>query len=270
MIKVGHDLSDLEIEQRYTVLAGSLAMPEYFYPAVAEFADLRSTTRILDIGCGDGGLLLEVIKRAGASLYVGVELSIGRLRLAQERLGNPVGLLQIDGRAHLPFGDQSFDLIFITEVIEHLKDPGSLLNEVHRILKSSGRLILTTPNSDAYPFWQHFACIAEHIGYSSFIKYFLPFEHPSKTKQPIDTVLSFDEVQSILQSAGFMPDHVTGKETLPFLFTAPGFRGLSRRGFISQSFVDYVFNQLGLTKRGYRVFWDCVKKEPLSYAAASA
>jgi SAM-dependent methyltransferase len=260
MIKVGHDLSDLEIEQRYTALAGSLSLPAYFYPAIAEFADLGFPIRILDIGCGDGGLLSEVVKRAPGATCVGIEISSGRLRLAQQRLGARVILLQTSGKGFLPFDDRNFDLVFVTEVIEHLKDPVHFLNDVHRVLTPVGRLILSTPNSDAYPFWPQFAWLAEHTSSLTLFKHFLPFEHPLKTRQPIDTVLSFDEVRSMLDISGFAPDRVISRETLPFLFALPGFRGLVHRGHISRPLVDRIFNRVGLIKQGYRVFWDCVKK----------
>src|SRR3989344_108061 len=47
----------------------------------------------------------------------------------------------------LPFGSQSFDLVWCTEVIEHLYKPKYLLDEVERVLKPGGMVILTTPNS---------------------------------------------------------------------------------------------------------------------------
>lgn len=46
----------------------------------------------------------------------------------------------------IPFEDESFDLVFAGEIIEHLVDTDGFLNEVHRCLKPGGHLILTTPN----------------------------------------------------------------------------------------------------------------------------
>ena len=52
----------------------------------------------------------------------------------------------------LPYEDDSFDLIWCSEVIEHLKDPEAALNEFRRVTKSGGDIILTTPNSYALLF----------------------------------------------------------------------------------------------------------------------
>lgn len=57
---------------------------------------------------------------------------------------------RVDANEPLPFADQSFDLVWFTEVIEHLNDPSRTLAEVERVLKPGGNLLLSTPNSE---FW---------------------------------------------------------------------------------------------------------------------
>lgn len=56
----------------------------------------------------------------------------------------------IDLNKNLPFEDQSFDLVWMSEVIEHLNSPSQVILELKRILKNKGELIVTTPNSS---FW---------------------------------------------------------------------------------------------------------------------
>lgn len=53
----------------------------------------------------------------------------------------------VDLNKSLPFSDNSFDLIFCSEVLEHLIDPFFTVKEFNRILKPSGKIIITTPNS---------------------------------------------------------------------------------------------------------------------------
>ena len=53
-------------------------------------------------------------------------------------------LVPIDGA--LPFGDCEFDLVWATEVIEHVADTARWLSEVRRVLAPRGRLLVTTPN----------------------------------------------------------------------------------------------------------------------------
>ncbi len=59
---------------------------------------------------------------------------------------------RVDVNRGLPHADESFDLIWCSEVIEHLADPASTLAEFRRVLRPGGDLILTTPNSYALLF----------------------------------------------------------------------------------------------------------------------
>lgn len=60
--------------------------------------------------------------------------------------------LQVDANQRLPFEDASFDLVWCSEVIEHLQDPAFSLGELRRVTKPGGLLVLTTPNSYAWLF----------------------------------------------------------------------------------------------------------------------
>ncbi len=53
----------------------------------------------------------------------------------------------VDIEHGLPFADNSFDLIWCSEVIEHLFTPAKTISEFNRVLKADGQMILTTPNS---------------------------------------------------------------------------------------------------------------------------
>ncbi|HVJ18434.1 MAG TPA: class I SAM-dependent methyltransferase [Polyangiaceae bacterium] len=60
--------------------------------------------------------------------------------------------IQVDANKRLPFDDAQFDLIWCSEVIEHLNDPVHAMSELRRISKPGAHLILTTPNSYAWLF----------------------------------------------------------------------------------------------------------------------
>jgi SAM-dependent methyltransferase len=60
--------------------------------------------------------------------------------------------LKVDANQRLPFADGSFDLIWCSEVIEHLHEPEFALQELRRVTKVGGLLVLTTPNSYAWLF----------------------------------------------------------------------------------------------------------------------
>jgi SAM-dependent methyltransferase len=56
-------------------------------------------------------------------------------------------VLRVDANDPLPFADESFDLVWCTEVIEHVMKPEFTLAEINRVLKPGGKLLLSTPNS---------------------------------------------------------------------------------------------------------------------------
>lgn len=60
--------------------------------------------------------------------------------------------ITLDVNNSFPFEDNSFDLIWCSEVIEHLDNPESSINEMRRVCKPTGRIIITTPNSYAWFF----------------------------------------------------------------------------------------------------------------------
>ncbi|RIK04676.1 MAG: hypothetical protein DCC49_13255, partial [Acidobacteria bacterium] len=64
-------------------------------------------------------------------------------RMAKE---NPTGLWVSGAANNLPFLDESFSLVYVGEVIEHLADPSAGLTEWARVVKPGGRLVVTTPN----------------------------------------------------------------------------------------------------------------------------
>jgi SAM-dependent methyltransferase len=99
--------------------------------------------RVLDLGSGDGTFTAE-LERAGAHV-VAVEVAEAALNRAWSahpeldfRLA-PIG-------GPLPLEDCSFDVVWASEVIEHVADTARWLSEVRRVLSPRGRLLLTTPN----------------------------------------------------------------------------------------------------------------------------
>jgi 2-polyprenyl-6-hydroxyphenyl methylase/3-demethylubiquinone-9 3-methyltransferase len=104
---------------------------------------VRGGERALDLGCGDGTFTAE-LARAGAQT-VGAEVASAAVARASARHPSlDFRLVAIDGP--LPFEDSSFDLVWSSEVIEHVADTARWLSEVRRVLAASGRLLLTTPN----------------------------------------------------------------------------------------------------------------------------
>jgi ubiquinone/menaquinone biosynthesis C-methylase UbiE len=118
--------------------------------------------KILDVGCG-GGHLLSLARRAGYSVQ-GLDLSAHIAAEARSELSIDVFAGDLKDAN---FAAASFDVVSALEVIEHLTNPVEWLLEIHRILKPSGILLLSTPNAkcaEAYgEQWLGFNASFEHL-----------------------------------------------------------------------------------------------------------
>ena len=107
----------------------------------AQWVEDRVTVdcRILDLGCGRGGL----VEQLNHPLSQIVGLDPDWLSLAEHRLDLP----RTVGFSHaLPFADNSFDLIFCSWLLEHLATPEQDFREIARVLRPNGAFVFITPN----------------------------------------------------------------------------------------------------------------------------
>lgn len=107
-------------------------------PAVLAGGELR----LLDVGCGTGQSRRIYLDRS--SSYVGLDLSLGSLRLAQARFA-ATGWAQADA-CRLPFSGDSFDVVAFSSVLHHLADRPSALAEALRVLRPGGWAFAFDPN----------------------------------------------------------------------------------------------------------------------------
>ncbi len=117
--------------------------------ALLDYLDLQDGETVLDCGCGMGVYLMMMGKLRNLKLY-GVDGDLERLHWA-EREQVPASLSTVDIHK-LPFADNTFDKILMSEVLEHLADDRNALREIFRVLKPGGILALSVPHAD-YPFW---------------------------------------------------------------------------------------------------------------------
>ena len=103
---------------------------------------MRPGERVLDLGCG-AGRFVAALRDAGAD-PVGVEVAEAALERARKVApGADLRLLEPDGSVPLEHG--SVDLVWCSEVLEHVADTGHLLLEARRVLRPGGRLLVTVP-----------------------------------------------------------------------------------------------------------------------------
>jgi SAM-dependent methyltransferase len=118
-----------------------VALPRYRF--VAQRIDPRS--RVLNVGVGVGGFE-AFMRQAGCDIF-SLDPSEGAVRALRERLGMDAAHALVGYSQAMPFPDATFDVVVMSEVLEHLDDVtlSATIEEVRRVLKPDGRFIGTVP-----------------------------------------------------------------------------------------------------------------------------
>ncbi|GAA4141870.1 class I SAM-dependent methyltransferase [Leifsonia shinshuensis] len=136
------------IAEGYAALNATSLLNEYYNrPALAELAGDVAGRRVLDVGCGSGPILADLLERG--AIVTGIDSSAGMLEQARARLGDAVDLRVADLAEPLPFEDDTFDDVVASQVLHYLKDWAPCLAELHRVLKPGGRLIVSEEHPSA-------------------------------------------------------------------------------------------------------------------------
>jgi ubiquinone/menaquinone biosynthesis C-methylase UbiE len=104
--------------------------------------------RILDIGCGVGAFVRRL--REFSPQVCGTDIDAERVKEGSHQLPH----LGLAVGEHLPFADETFDVILLHEVLEHVTDDLATLREARRVLAPGGKIVIFCPNR-LYPFETH-------------------------------------------------------------------------------------------------------------------
>jgi 2-polyprenyl-3-methyl-5-hydroxy-6-metoxy-1,4-benzoquinol methylase len=119
----------------------SIHLKKRFKKRIEEIRQLYYPGTILDVGCG-AGFFLQLAQETGYNTQ-GVELSGYAAGYARKKFGLSVFNGDI---ADAPFDKESFDIITLWHILEHVHDPRQFLGEVHRLLKPNGLMAVEVPN----------------------------------------------------------------------------------------------------------------------------
>lgn len=135
-----------QLAGRWSHHPGESYTPQAFRHYIRRIALLSALEHVpfqtgLDVGCAEGFFMSALRDRFQADMW-GVDIS----NVAVEKLYSATGMPAAAADAtRLPFADGSFDLVYSTEVIEHVLDPELMLSEMQRV--SRGIVLITTPVS---------------------------------------------------------------------------------------------------------------------------
>ena len=107
--------------------------------------NIPDKSKILEFGCSDGQLAEYVKAQKGCSVF-GIDISETAVTAAMPHLsGGLVANIERDDWQS-PLGDEKFDVILFSDVLEHLSDPVKVLREAIGFLREDGRVLFSVPN----------------------------------------------------------------------------------------------------------------------------
>ncbi|GAB4277304.1 MAG: hypothetical protein Kow0056_08630 [Coriobacteriia bacterium] len=118
------------------------ALVSRFRSRFVQHVVLANPKSILEVGCGQGWLTAQIAQALPSARVVGLDIRPQAIEYARSLCATAEFLVG-DGAA-LPFNDSEFDLVVCSEVLEHVEDPQSVLDEMDRV--GRGHAILSVPH----------------------------------------------------------------------------------------------------------------------------
>jgi methionine biosynthesis protein MetW len=110
---------------------------------VLEMLKERGNGRMLDIGCGDGYITKLISRKTGCEPH-GIDISRNAVKIARKRGIRAKEADMNEGK--IPYPDDYFDVVFCGDILEHIYDTEVLLDNIHRVLKPGGCMVVSVPN----------------------------------------------------------------------------------------------------------------------------
>ena len=121
-------------------------------PQLMGFDKFRDA-RLLEIGCGMGTDLLQFAR--GGACCTGIDLTPRSIEITRHRfrLYDAEGAFMISDGENLPFGDESFDVVYSNGVLHHTPDTAGAIREVHRVLRPGGTAKVMLYHRNSLNYW---------------------------------------------------------------------------------------------------------------------
>lgn len=176
-----------------------------------------SFTKVLDAGCGDGEIGKLLKEQLNIDVY-GIDISRKGVALAKQK---GLHAKVADMSVRIPYKNNTFDLVISSATIEHVINPDIFLQEVYRVLKPNGIVLVSTPNLSfwlnriifmigLYPLFLEASTEAK-VGYGSWKKFFYSTQLVGHIH-----VFNLPALKELLQYQKFSTDNVYGN-TIDFV-----------------------------------------------------
>jgi ubiquinone/menaquinone biosynthesis C-methylase UbiE len=175
---------------------------------------------ITDIGCGPGYLLQTITKELPNNALIGVDISeemVERAKVNFKSL-NPAKEVEFKQGSvdHLPFEDDTQDFVISTLSLHHWNEPQAAFNEIHRVLKPGGQMLIYDFRRDARRLFFYFMWFAKNIALR-----IIGAKAITKINEPMGSLLASytkKEIEGVMKNAYFSVYRVEGKFAWIYLY----------------------------------------------------
>jgi len=165
--------------------------------------EIKKDSKILELGCGQSKGLRYLVENnyIYPSNAYGIDQSEEAVNFSKNKL--PKSNFSQGDIYNLKFEPNKFDYIFLMEVIEHLENPSQALEEVSRILKPGGKLVLSFPNYINFP-WLIVRILSEKLNKPNWI-----------VLQPVDKIYGVNTIVNLCKKKGLKYEKCIGSNYFP-------------------------------------------------------
>lgn len=116
---------------------------------------IHGGTQVLDLGCGQGRHALEALRRGAQVIAADLDegaladvevMAAAMIEGGEVSAGGGLSVRHADA-LHLPFDDDAFDVVIVSEVLEHIPNDRAAIGEIHRVLRRGGLAAVTVPRN---------------------------------------------------------------------------------------------------------------------------
>ena len=191
-----------------------------YYRWIVKLLGLKPGKTILDVSCGEGIFLREVLRKFKLTRASGLDISDIAVSIAKRRSPDP-GFVVADGQ-RIPFKDKSFDYVTCLGSLEHYLDQDLGLREIRRVAKDDARFCIVLPNS---------------LSIDLFLHLVKKGEKPVDDFQILEKTFTKNEWVALLEKNGFCVKVSYGSNLWPELFQEGSFKVKSVAKFVKRSLI---------------------------------
>ena len=130
--------------ERYWENTDALNDYSYKLKLIKKLVPVELNLEVLDFGCGKGAFIKDILSLNPTLKITGADISQTAISAARKKLSGQKFYLLGEGKK-LPFKDNSFDFILALDVFLHIYDTELIFNEITRVLKPGGKILITLP-----------------------------------------------------------------------------------------------------------------------------